>query len=151
MTTLISYDGSPSADHAVDVAAATLGSKQTVLLHVWTPPVAYLADSFSDPGAVPGPNLDELEGFVRERAEAVAAQGHERALGHGLEVELRLEPAVTSVWRAILDVASETGADLIVVGTRGRTAVQSALLGSVSSALVHHSELPVLVVPLPRA
>ena len=46
-----------------------------------------------------------------------------------------------------LSVADEINAALIVTGTHGSTAVQSGLLGSVSNALVHSSQRPVLVVP----
>ena len=44
-------------------------------------------------------------------------------------------------------LAAAGGADLLVVGTRGRGAVESALLGSVSAYAVHHSRVPVTVVP----
>jgi nucleotide-binding universal stress UspA family protein len=43
-------------------------------------------------------------------------------------------------------VAEESGADLIVVGARGLSAVKGWLLGSVSTAVVHHAPCPVLVV-----
>ncbi len=58
-----------------------------------------------------------------------------------------MERSDGAVWRTILDVASDVDAELIVIGTRGATAVQSGLLGSVSNAIVHHSDRPVLVVP----
>jgi nucleotide-binding universal stress UspA family protein len=51
----------------------------------------------------------------------------------------------------ILEVARTHGAALIVIGSRGRGAVTGALLGSVSSDVVHRSDLPVLVArPGPR-
>ena len=52
-----------------------------------------------------------------------------------------------TVWRTIIDVAEELSASLLVLGTRGTTAVKSHLLGSVSNAVIHHSSRPVLVVP----
>ena len=46
----------------------------------------------------------------------------------------------------ILEVAHAHGADMIVVGSRGRGAVTGAVLGSVSSDVVHRADRPVLVV-----
>lgn len=48
---------------------------------------------------------------------------------------------------AILAVAAEIDAEVIVVGTRGRGDVKSLLLGSVSHGILQHADRPVLVVP----
>ncbi len=47
---------------------------------------------------------------------------------------------------AILEVAAETGADLIVMGTRGRTGLVHVFFGSVAECVVRHSRVPVLTV-----
>jgi nucleotide-binding universal stress UspA family protein len=44
-------------------------------------------------------------------------------------------------------LASELNVDVIVLGSRGRGALKRALLGSVSSYVVHHAQRPVLVIP----
>ena len=49
--------------------------------------------------------------------------------------------------QGILDKAEEVKPDLIVVGTRGSSAVREFLLGSTASALINKSEYPVLTVP----
>ena len=45
------------------------------------------------------------------------------------------------------EVASESKADVIVVGSRGHSQVAELLLGSVASFLTHHAEVPVVVIP----
>jgi nucleotide-binding universal stress UspA family protein len=50
---------------------------------------------------------------------------------------------------SLLRVASEHGAQMIVVGTHGEGPLSGALLGSVPYKLVHRSPVPVLVVPAP--
>jgi nucleotide-binding universal stress UspA family protein len=88
---------------------------------------------------------------------------YERALGkelhHGRDVldEVRLYAAAFGIVpetellegdaaEQILELARRRGADMIVVGSRGRGAVAEALLGSVSQAIVHGADCPVLVV-----
>lgn len=148
MSILICYDGSPAARHALSVAKKVLGDSPVTLLHVWEPPAKFAADSFGirSSGA---PSLLELEKVALESAQAVTREGCDLARGLGLAVEPRTEPDQDGAGDAILKVAEEIGAELIVLGTRGRTAMQSTLLGSVSHAVLHQAQRPVLIVPSP--
>ncbi|MET0795269.1 MAG: universal stress protein, partial [Polyangiaceae bacterium] len=49
----------------------------------------------------------------------------------------------------IVQLASDLGADLIVIGTHNRKGVERFLLGSVAEATVRHAHCPVLVIPAP--
>ena len=83
MPILICYDGSHRAARAISLARGTLAVDQAILLHVWNPPAALLADSVGDPGA-PGPSMEELEQFALDRAQTIAREGHELARAEGL-------------------------------------------------------------------
>ena len=52
-----------------------------------------------------------------------------------------------NVHEAIAKEATDVGADLIVMGTHGRTGLGRAMIGSVADRVVRHSEVPVLLVP----
>ncbi|MEP6795876.1 MAG: universal stress protein [Saprospiraceae bacterium] len=51
----------------------------------------------------------------------------------------------------ILHTAEKWQADLIVLGTHGRTGLSHLLMGSVAEYVIHHSKVPLLIVPLRTA
>jgi nucleotide-binding universal stress UspA family protein len=105
------------------------------------------ADSFGIAAGATGVSLNELEQFASERAEAPRTAGFRACAPARACPSGRVERSDASVWRTILDVADEVDAETVVVGARGLSTVASALLGSVSNAVVHHSGRPVLVIP----
>ena len=48
--------------------------------------------------------------------------------------------------KVIIELAKAKSYDLIIMGTRGRTAFQELLIGSVSQKVMHHASCPVMVV-----
>lgn len=62
------------------------------------------------------------------------------------QVNPRVEEGVAD--KVILKVAEELNADLIVMGTRTHTSVGQFFLGSTASRVMHHTKIPVLVIPL---
>jgi nucleotide-binding universal stress UspA family protein len=63
-----------------------------------------------------------------------------------IKYKMHFEPS-KSAGPAIISVAENQKANLIVVGTRGLSAVRRTVMGSVSDYVVHHSKVPVLVCP----
>lgn len=77
---------------------------------------------------------------VREAAEQLAAEQVAAAGGRDVRVSVVEGDPVDALVTAARD------ADLLVVGTRGRSGLMEAILGSTSSAVVHHAPCPVVVV-----
>jgi len=76
----------------------------------------------------------------------------EETLEHGVEtmrksaVEVEIVPREGDPADAILDVAEERHADLIVVGNRGMTGAKRFLLGSVPNKISHHAPCSVMII-----
>jgi len=79
---------------------------------------------------------EDVDATLREAAEAARAGGVDAAT-----YARRGDPA-----EAILDVAEEQGADLIVVGNKGMTGARRFLLGSVPNRVSHHAPCSVLII-----
>jgi nucleotide-binding universal stress UspA family protein len=93
---------------------------------------------------MPLPVADVAEDEVRLSAQVLA--GHrERYPDVSVHEHLVRGPAP----KALLEHAAD--AAMITVGTRGRGAFLSAVLGSVSNAVLHKADVPVMVVPLTEA
>lgn len=130
---VIGYDGSEPAVRALD-RVAVLADDETVVSIVTA---GSILPPRSRPAAEPGsPEADERAGVLEEGAERLADRG----------IDVHVVEAITDPASAILQTARETGADLIVVGTRGRTRAARALLGSVSQRVLRDAPCDVLVV-----
>jgi nucleotide-binding universal stress UspA family protein len=145
---LACYDGSDAARHAITAAHELLGNTAVTVVHVWDLPAdLFVPDTFGGMQSWTPAQVSELDTVMRERAGRLLAEGVTAATEAGFEAQGRLEHASASTWRTIVDVGDDLDAKLIVLGSRGRSGVESALLGSVSTAVMHHAKRPVLVVP----
>lgn len=148
---LLCFDGSEDAANAIGVAGRLFGPQPAVLVTVCEPTRLW---SPSDPATI----LDvpiakmltrglELDEIAQEVAQDEMDRGLELAHAAGFRPRGRVVHG--KAWRAICDVADELDAAAIVLGARGLSRVQSALLGSVSVAVSTHAHRPVLIVHLP--
>jgi nucleotide-binding universal stress UspA family protein len=118
---LRAYDGSESAVTAIAVTGQLLPGRTALVCHV--------------------PHGDE------RTADQVVTDGVQLARTAGLDATPMVEREQRKVGRALLAAADRSGASLIAIGAQGLSGLERAILGSVSAALVHHSPIPVLVVP----
>jgi nucleotide-binding universal stress UspA family protein len=142
---VIGYDGSDAAQQAIGQAAQLFGSRDALVVTVFQDAQELLMPS--GVGVPVGRVGPELVDAIREHAEEVARDGAELAGERGLKARPEGVEAEGRVADAIVTLARERGASAIVVGSRGLGGVKSALLGSVSSRLVHEADRPLLVVP----
>ncbi len=82
--------------------------------------------------------------LLRKEAENTLEQLIEK-VGKGREIR-RFTPEGRPT-AEILSVADEWGADLIVMGTHGKSGLLQLIAGSISEYIKHHSKVPVLIVP----
>jgi len=144
---LFAYDGSDHARAAIERAGAVLQHGPAVVASAWTTfegqaPAALLAL----PGDMVRGTVSALDDASRETAEECAAEGAELASAAGFDAEPRAVRSAGPFFAALLDVAEEIDARAIVAGSRGRSSLAAAVLGSVSTGLLHHTTRPVLVV-----
>jgi nucleotide-binding universal stress UspA family protein len=142
---LFCYDGSDGSKTALAAAAELVKPADAVVLVVWMPAVLQLARSGSFLVAVP--NEGEMDEEEAATAQRIAEAGAGRARTRGYNASVRIAQANESVARTIDEIAQEIDAGLVVCGQRGRGAIGSALLGSVSHALAAHTKRPLLIAP----
>lgn len=140
---LVPTDFSRGAEAAIMWAQAlgTAFEAELTLLHVLDLSIAALAGLPSNLAMVPaaGELLDRIRIETDEEMRRLAA----RLPGARIIVREGIPRP------AILDVVRETGAQLIVMGTHGRTGLTHILFGSVAEHVVRHSPVPVLTVRQP--
>ena len=141
--TLFCFDGSDGSRAALGAAARRLRPGPAIVLTVWET-VALRMASQAFAVAAPIDNEAELDGQEVTAARAAAEEGARLAREHGWDAEPRLAMARSTTWGAIVEVANELDASLVVCGTRGLSGVRGFVLGSVSHAVLHRMPCPVL-------
>ena len=149
---LVAYDGSAEAREALSRAIdmARTWSSRLSIVTVYQSPVTWATGPLMA-STVAGPMMARTE--PREPVEPI----EKRALNDLLlqAVQTARERGVSTVRgellqdhpaEAILTYAEAEHPDLIVMGSRGRSAAPRLLMGSVSDAVVHHAHVAVLVV-----
>jgi nucleotide-binding universal stress UspA family protein len=138
---LVPIDGSPTSQLAVDKAiglARAFASAVSVLYVIDPYPFAGVGADFA---------YGQTQYLEAAKAEANEALAHVRQAfeAAGIRVSASLVES-HAVWRGIIEAAEAGGADLIVMGSHGRSGIEKLVLGSVAQRVLSHAHQPVLVV-----
>ena len=136
---LVAVDGSPHADHAlseaIDIARGSR-ARLTIITAVAEPRSGITMALAAGAAATLGPALlREADRVVRAAADRVPD-----------DISVTTILTEDPIRSAIMARIREGHHDLVVMGSRGRGTVRSAVLGSVSHHVLHHSPVPVLIV-----
>jgi nucleotide-binding universal stress UspA family protein len=141
MHILVPVDGSPTSQLAIDKAtglAKAFGSKVSTIFVIDPYPFTSVGTDFAYGQA------EYLSAATAEANAAVkAAQASFEAAGVSADTSV---VEAHAIWRGIVQAAVSTQADLIVIGSHGRSGLKKLVLGSVTQAVLAHTHLPVLVV-----
>jgi nucleotide-binding universal stress UspA family protein len=140
---LLATDGSTASDHAATMAislARTHGAKLMVVYVV--DPYPYLSMGESNPYG-----FQAYMGAAQKQAAEAHAKVNALCMQSQppVEMQARLIEEVTPAI-GIVQTAKTEGADLIVLGSHGRSGIARLMLGSVANKVVAESAVPVLVV-----
>lgn len=136
---LVAIDGSPHADEAltqaIDLAQSEYSRLTLMTAVAELPTTAYMSIS----GAAAASAIDH----GRREAHTILRRAESR-----VPADLPVATILTTqpIRMALLAQIAKGRHDLVVMGSRGRGAIRSALLGSVSHYVLHHSPVPVLIV-----
>jgi nucleotide-binding universal stress UspA family protein len=132
---VVGYDGSACGDAALDAALELAGELGDKVIAVF---------GYAPPGLWGG-EIAEHEEAIEELGEKVMAGAEARAAEKGAEIEAQL--VAKRAAEALIGVADERDARMIVVGSFGDPPLKGVILGSTPNKLLHLADRPVLVVP----
>lgn len=145
MKILLAIDDSKFSEAAVQAVIARAHSKDTEVrvLHVVEPPSLLIARETG----VYDPALEAVWGEETKEAQALVTKAAETLRSHGMKATASVQQGDPK--SAIIDASEEWHADLIVLGSHGRKALDRFLMGSVSEAIARHAHCSVEIVRIP--
>lgn len=147
MKILLPVDGSPNSDAAIEEIKKRPWPPNSELKIITAIETSALVGMGIHPWAVPPDYYEQLQKSAREAARTVIDNAL-RKLSEAWDKSLKISQEIIGgpPSQVIVEEAETWGADLVVMGSRGLGVWNRLLLGSVSSAVVHHAKCSVEVV-----
>lgn len=144
LTLLICYDGSSHAKAAVEEAARLFPAAHADVLVVAEDSPMVLAAA--GPLAANADLRQDIEREIQADAHRLADEGARAAIEAGLDAHPLVRMSSRTAWREIVECSQTKPYAAVVIGSRGRSAIRTAILGGASMGVVAHCHRPVVVV-----
>lgn len=138
---LVPVDGSSTSRQSIEKAIAIAEAFKSAVT------VIYVIDPYAFTGVGTDFSYGQAEYLSSATAEAnEAIEAAKQAFQvHGISADASIVEG-HAIYRGILETAKSVNADLLVMGSHGRRGLEKLMLGSVTSQVLSHAHLPVLVV-----
>jgi nucleotide-binding universal stress UspA family protein len=152
---LVAFDGSDTAQAAVETAARLFPTRRLVVTSVWEPGLAIAMSTTTDMTGIgyvaPTPEeMATMDRAQRDHAIDAAERGARLARELGADAEPNPISDEGKIGETLAALADQIDADAIVVGSRGLGAFKAGLFGSTSRDVLGNTKRPVLVVKAPE-
>lgn len=140
MKIVFATDGTPFSTQAIEKARRLIALEGAEVYVVAVADIAPVMVGYEGPGAGAGVLMDRIHGEMSVHLAETIARFQEAGIT-ATPIDREGDPA-----HVIVKAAEEVGADLVVVGSHGRSALGRLVQGSVSEAVLHHWHGPVMIV-----
>lgn len=134
---LVAYDGSPSAQNALSLASQLAREDKS-----WIKVLAVVPPYQGDLELI---GVSDIKEAITGPGQQLLAEARQLADREGVHILTNLEQG--EPYEQIVHVAEEENCDLIVMGRRGKSKMERALIGSVTARVIGHTNKDVLVIP----
>jgi nucleotide-binding universal stress UspA family protein len=143
---LIAYDGSEASEAAIDEAAQLFPGRSATIVTVW-----HSIEETAKTGLLlvtqllPPEESQKIDEKKEEQALDLAEAGSAHARSLGLDANAKALRAYDSEWKVFVDFADNIKPLVVVVGSRGFSAIKGVLMGSFSAGVSNNCKQPVLI------
>ncbi len=144
---LVTIDGSPQSTRAADYAIkiAQKYNSELIALYVLFSKIGFAFYTETATGLVTPSSISELIDQAKKEAEKWFDEIRKKCDNTNLQVKTEAVITAISIVEAIISYSEKENIDLIIAGSRGRSALKKLILGSTASGIMTYAHCPVMI------
>ena len=149
-TILIALDYDPTAEKvaAAGAALAKALSAKIILLHVIAEPAYYSSTAYAPVMGFGGyVDMDFMQPDIIDNLKKASQEFLDRSKEHLGDTAIATLVKEGDIPDSIIEAAKEQKADVIVIGSHSRKWLESIVMGSVTEKVLHHTTVPLYIIP----